>query len=1393
MCLACSASLCTKSSKNDQQIKTHCGSRCSDYLRLSEADRKEENMAMLASKSKANDALDEEIPHPEVHQYQEQQQQRQLYQNQQGHNEQKVPDEDLVIRQQHVASQRPKNPYAEASFLSKAFFTWPYPLLKLGIERPLKESDLPDILSQDSSEYCLNYVENLWKEELCRSPKSPSLARAVFKDFLSSIWYIQPFLAIGAVAKVAQAVILGRLIEFFSGHNNQGYMWASLLTFCGAIILFEHHFMFFITWRKGMQLRISFVAAIYDKSLRLSSTSQDPSSSFGHITNLASNDVERFMGCALFGSYLFWAPIQAMAVLFAGVIEFGSAFAIGFTLLVLVYVPLQFYLSGRFALYRSKTAAMTDKRMNFLSQAVRGARAMKMSGYEWRFLDRIMEYRALEVSKISKANALKSWNEALFFSANVVISLAIFLVHVAMGGTLTQGKIYTVFALINVLQMEMTKHLSLAVMYTSELMVSTRRIQKYLQFPELIKSRDDSKSLLDKNEVAISFNKVTCYWNNQTIDKEDAASTDESSASSLFTAAIRDVSISFEMGQLTAIIGSVGSGKSALIQAICEELPCASGTIRRNYKTLAYAPQDPWIMDGTAKENILMGSEFDQTWYDKVVSACGLIIDFLQLPGGDQTLLGDRGVQCSGGQRARIGFARALYKDTDVLVLDDILSAVDAKVGRQLYQEAIQGLAVSRGKCVVLATHQHQYLNDCPCILVMNGQVKCIGSYEDCVQASGGKLTAHAADDSIECNLQTDESNSKLTGSELDEIKVADDNDVINELDQNEDNKEVGRKGFVSSETYRRYLEAMGGIQIGVLLLLLYCFTQGSVLVTMATVGQWARQPYESQDDWNFVGLVIGLGSTVVALGLLRAFICFHLAIKASQRIHDQMAKAVLRARIQFFDTNPLGRILNRFSADVGVTDDQLPPTMYDFFVVAFIVLGALATVVTTLPFVLVALPLIAWYFVSVRRIFVTSSRELKRLEGLARSPIFSMISESLGGVATIRANNAVNYFKQRFRVLHDGHTRAVFSFIAASRWVGFRMDSLVFILLGLVSFLSVLVNREGWFNVDPAILGLSLSLLIQLAGLFQWCIRQSAEVVNQMVSVERILEFGNVQAEAELECRGDVELLSSGWPKDGAIEVANVSARYRESLPLSLNNISFNIPSGARVGIVGRTGSGKSSLVQTLFRLLEAESGRITIDNVDISKIGLHALRTKISVIPQVPTLFSGCTIRENVDLFALHPDEKVKQVLQDCHLLDVVGELPNGWQTLVAEGGSNFSVGQRQLLCLARAILSNNRIIIMDEMSANVDRRTDQLLQEALRKSFQSGTILAVAHRLDTIIDFDLCLVLGNGQVLEYGSPADLIRSGGYFASMVNDTGNVMSDYLRSRAFHRESNLNE
>ena len=1284
-------------------------------------------------------------------------------------------------------NERTPNPWKQASWLSRLFFTWPYPLLKMGMERPLAEPDLPEILEGDRSTANRLYLERVWQEEMQRHGKKASLHRAILRDFFASIWYVQPLICAATVAKVVQSVALGLLIETFQDTSNarRGYLWAGLLVLCAMVVLFEHHHVFFITWHKGMRLRIGFVASIFAKSLRLSSTNQVAAASSGKIMNLASNDVERFLMASLFINYLFWAPIQSFAILGVGIKSIGPAFAAGFGLLVVLFAPMQFYLSHRFAKYRSKIAAITDRRVTLVSQAVAGARVMKMSGWEGQFQERIQNIRKDEVAQIERANRLKAWNEALFFASNVVISIVIFLVHVGTGGILTPRSVFTVMSLVNVLQLEMTKHLSLGVMGTSECYVSINRIQNFLQFPEV---GEDSRVIKDPPEEveedddksALSLSGVTCYWNSVNETSDD--SSDESSC--ILFLALSDVSLQFRMKELTCVIGPVGSGKSALLQVLVGELPLSSGKMARRCKTLSYAAQDPWIMDGTVRENVLLGCEWNKEWYDKVVNACGLDIDYLQLRKGDETIVGDRGVQLSGGQRARIGLARALYLDADVLVLDDPLSAVDAKVGRLIFYDAIQGLAIGRDKCVVLATHQHQYVSESRCVLMTSGRVECVGSYADCVQASRGKLTAHAPDTSVD---NTNKSSAVAESTALADTltpKVGENEEQL-VIEEEEDGKEMTVTGLVHWETFLSYFRAMGGVWVGFALLLLFSVTQASVLVTVAVLGRWAERPPEDQASLDMLGTVVGLGCTVMVLAVIRAMTCYHLTIKASRVLHDKMAKAILRAQIAFFDQNPLGRILNRFSADVGSNDDMLPQTLFDFLMVLFIVLGAVITTISVLPFVLVVVPPLLWYFLRVRRIFVTTSRELKRLEGLARSPIFAMMSESLSGVATIRANDCLHYFRQKFQEAHDAHSRAFFSFIASSRWVGFRMDSLMFLFLALASFLSVLFSVQGWFSVDPAILGLALSTLLQLAGIFQWCIRQSAEVVNLMVSVERVLALCELEPEAPLELEDDALLLQEGWPKEGSVTIQDLSVRYRPNLPRSLKNVTFDIPSGSRVGVVGRTGSGKSTLVQSLFRLLEAETGSIHFAGVDIQTLGLHTLRTHMSVISQVPVLFSGCTIRENLDPFHAHDDATLEEALGHVHMTSVIEQLPDGWNSMVAEGGSNFSVGQRQLLCLARAILCKNKLLVCDEPTANVDRRTDQLLQEALQKSFEGSTILSVAHRLDTVIDNDYILVLGHGHVLEFGRPAELLeRTDGHFSSMVNDTGETMSRELRRRA---------
>lgn len=414
---------------------------------------------------------------------------------------------------------------------------------------------------------------------------------------------------------------------------------------------------------------------------------------------------------------------------------------------------------------------------------------------------------------------------------------------------------------------------------------------------------------------------------------------------------------------------------------------------------------------------------------------------------------------------------------------------------------------------------------------------------------------------------------------------------------------------------------------------------------------------------------------------------------------------------------------------------------------------------------------------------FVVTSRELKRIEGLSRSPIYAMLNESICGVATIRSNNAIDFVKSKFQESHDMHSRAFWGFLASSRWLSFRLDFLMFINCSVACVLAVFFGRQDWFRIDPVLFGLAISMLLQIGPIFLWTIRQSAEVVNQMVCVERVSEYSQLESEADLQTETDEDI--PFWPVSGIIQVQNLSIRYRKTLPLSLKGVTFDVPCGKRIGVVGRTGSGKSTLVQALFRILEAEEGKIIIDSVDIATMGLHKLRKCISVINQVPVLFSGCTVRENLDPFNNFSDDEIVNALTDVQMIEAIGALPFGINSQVAESGTNFSVGERQLLCLARALLQKSKILVLDEPTANVDNRTDKLLQDAVNKSFAGSTIISVAHRLDSVIENDLILVLGDGEVLEYGSPSELILLNGQFASMVNDTGVEMAKELKRRAF--------
>jgi ATP-binding cassette subfamily C (CFTR/MRP) protein 4 len=982
-------------------------------------------------------------------------------------------DDDFLI-QRTRASARTPSPLTNVNFFQQLLFGWAWPLLKLGSLRPLEEPDLPEVHPRDSSAYNKAYIRKLWKQE---QHEQHGLGRALLKDYFQTTRFPQLILLMNSASKIGQAFALGLLMEQFTedsttGNAGQGYIWCGVLVGCGLIAFPTKQRLYFELYRKGMQIRVGLVATLYDKVLRLSATSSENSISAGKLTNLASNDVERFLLASIPSLYLFLGPIEAVVILLLGIYTIGPVFAVGHGLFLLL-VPLQVYLGRRFVQFRSQVASITDARVTLVSQAVSGARIMKMNGWELEFEKRITALRAMEVAKLKAASRYKALNEAIYYFSSTVVAVSIFSVHVLMGNELTPRKVYTTLTLLNILHLSLTKQIPSAVMNLSECYVSSNRIQAFLELPEnstLVKS--SVSNVVAKEGSILSLSHVTCVWD----DGTDATS----KAQGTPIIALSDISLSFESGKVYYIVGMVGSGKSALIQAVAGELHATEGAFSRNYSSLAYAAQNPWIMNGSIRENIVMGRSFQQGWYDKVVDVCGLQLDLSQIANGDETTVGDRGIQISGGQRARIGLARAFYGDPQVLLLDDPLSAVDSTLARSIYQEAIQELGIKQGKCIIMATHQNQFL----------------GHGDQCIVLDKGKMLSCGRFESTDSSSLPTAMQAEGTRKSHNAGKITDQRSTNENMNAGIENvhKEKRSTGMVEWPTWAAYGKAAGGFGICSFFFLFSTITQSALLILIVEVGSWAEAPSDAQNEPYWFAVILGLTFGVILLSIARAQLSFHLLIGVSQRLHDLMLRSVLRSNIAFFDTHPLGRILNRFSADVGISDEILPLTIYDFLVGFFIVVGGVVTASIVLPFILVALPPLVWYFMVLRLTFVKTTRELKRLEGIAWSPIFAMMSESLQGMSTVRANNysentlepGLKSYMMRIRgpILSLSPRRAGSQLV----WIFFLL------LLATASILAVIFHDQGWFKVNPTALGLALTLLLQIAGTnFPWIVLQSA------------------------------------------------------------------------------------------------------------------------------------------------------------------------------------------------------------------------------------------------------------------------------------------------------------
>lgn len=740
------------------------------------------------------------------------------------------------------------------------------------------------------------------------------------------------------------------------------------------------------------------------------------------------------------------------------------------------------------------------------------------------------------------------------------------------------------------------------------------------------------------------------------------------------------------------------------------------------------------------------------------------------LPSGDRTEIGERGITVSGGQKQRLNIARAIYFNADIVLMDDPLSAVDAHVGRHILNHAICGLL--KDKCVVLATHQLHVLNRCDRIIWMhNGRIEVIDTFDNLManNAEFGKLMAITA---------------------VEETKEKE--EQVNEDAHSEDVKAVKKRSkkpaaalmqveeratsSVSWKVYSAYIKASGSILVLPLILFLVVTSQAANIVTNLWLSWWTADKFHLSRA-AYIGIYAALGAAQAVLTFFFSFGLSYFGTRASKTMLQQAILRVLRAPMSFFDTTPLGRITNRFSKDIDTMDNFLTDAIRMFFMTFAMIVSVFALIIVYFHYFAIALGPLLLMFIFSASYYRSSAREIKRHESVLRSTVFARFGEAVTGVATIRAYGLQKQFASSVNAALDTMDSAYFLTFANQRWLSIRLDvignSLVF-----VTGLLVVTSR---FSVNPSIGGLVLSYILSVVGMIQFSVRQLAEVENNMNSTERIHYYGT---EIEQEPPLHMGSVRPSWPEHGEIVFDEVQMRYRPGLPLVLQGMSMHVKPGERIGIVGRTGAGKSSIMTALFRLVELSSGSIKIDGQDISEIGLNDLRSKLAIIPQDPTLFRG-TVRSNLDPFQQKTDLELWSALRQADLVSQDAQIDDKGQrihldSVVEEEGLNFSLGQRQLMALARALVRGSQIIVCDEATSSVDMETDQKIQKTIQQGFKGKTLLCIAHRLKTIINYDRICVMDQGRIAELDVPINLYDSNGIFRSMCDRSGIRREDFL-------------
>ncbi|XP_028914137.1 ATP-binding cassette sub-family C member 9 isoform X3 [Ornithorhynchus anatinus] len=1322
------------------------------------------------------------------------------------------------------------------NLLSKATYWWMNPLIMSAHKKPIDLKTigkLPIAMRAVTNYVCLKDAYEEQKKQAEDRPQRPmpSIWLAMYKAFGRPILLSSTFRYLADLLGFAGPLCISGIVQQTS-LNASGtatvmpsrasvsltskeflenpYVLAVLLFL--ALIL-QRTFLqasYYVTIETGINLRGALLAMIYNKILRLSTSNLSMGEmTLGQINNLVAIETNQLMWFLFLCPNLWAMPVQIIMGVILLYNLLGSSALVGAAVIVLL-APIQYFIATKLAEAQKSTLDYSTERLKKTNEILKGIKLLKLYAWEHIFCTSVEETRMKELSSL-KTFALYT-SLSIFMNAAIPIAavLATFVTYAYVEGPLKPAQAFASLSLFHILVTPLFL-LSTVVRFAVKAIISVQKLNEFLLSDEI---GDDPWR---NSESPLTFESCKKHPTSQpkTINRKqpgryhlDAyeqpsrrlrpAETEDVAikvTNGFFSwgsglATLSNIDIRIPTGQLTMIVGQVGCGKSSLLLAILGEMQALEGKVHwsKNRYSVAYAAQKPWLLNATVEENIIFGSIFNKQRYKAVTDACSLQPDIDLLPFGDQTEIGERGINLSGGQRQRICVARALYQNTNVVFLDDPFSALDIHLSDHLMQEGILKFLQDDKRTLVLVTHKLQYLTHADWIIAMkDGSVLREGTLKD-IQNKDVELYEHwktlmnRQDQELEKDMEADQTTLErktlrraMYSREAKAQMEDEDEEEEEEEDEDDDMSTVMRlRTKMPWKACWRYLTSGGFFLL--FLMIFSKLLKHSVIVaidfwlatwTSASNGDASKNSTGGPRDHQTYyvagfSLLCGVG---IFLCLVTSLTVEWMGLTAAKNLHHDLLNKIILGPIRFFDTTPLGLILNRFSADTNIIDQHIPPTLESLTRSTLLCLSAIGMISYATPVFLVALvPLgIAFYFI--QKYFRVASKDLQELDDSTQLPLLCHFSETAEGLTTIRAFRHETRFKQHMLELTDTNNIAYLFLSAANRWLEVRTD-----YLGACIVLTAAVASIASIPGGPksGLVGLGLLYALTITNYLNWVVRNLADLEVQMGAVKKVNSFLNMESE-NYEGTMDPSEVPEHWPQEGEIKIHDLCVRYENNLKPVLKHVKAYIKPGQKVGICGRTGSGKSSLSLAFFRMVDIFDGRIVIDGIDISKLPLHTLRSRLSIILQDPILFSG-SIRFNLDPECKCTDDRLWEALEIAQLKNMVKSLPGGLDAMVTEGGENFSVGQRQLFCLARAFVRKSSILIMDEATASIDMATENILQKVVMTAFADRTVVTIAHRVHTILTADLVIVMRRGNILEYDTPESLLaQEDGVFASFV------------------------